>query len=287
MTALAEFGIVLRRETPGEHRAPCPECARTKQRRGDDALAVRIEPDGGGTWLCHRCGWAGGFGPERREAVAKRPLRRLRHPPPEPEPDPQAERNRERAQEVWRQAGSVPLGGIARAYLVERRRITTWDPDRLRWHPECPWRGGTAGCLVAPVNAAVGGLVVGVWRIRPVLAGEVERRALGPMGGNCSRLVQADGPVLAITEGAEDALAYHELSGVPAWAALCAGNMAQLALPERFREVHVVADADPVGMEKAAELVRRMRAEGREARLIKPLHHKEANDVLRARRTSA
>jgi hypothetical protein len=51
--------------------------------------------------------------------------------------------------------------------------------------------------------------------------------------------------------------------------------------------VQVVADADQSGMDNAAELVRRARAEGREARLIKPLHHKDANDVLKGQRPSA
>src|SRR5215210_6928066 len=59
MSALAEVGIRLRREVPGEHRAACPECARAKPRRSDDALAVRLEPDGGATWICHRCAWRG------------------------------------------------------------------------------------------------------------------------------------------------------------------------------------------------------------------------------------
>ena len=113
---------------------------------------------------------------------------------------------------------------------------------------------------MAPVNDAATGLVVGVWRIRPALEGQVERRGLGPTKGNACRLSQAPGPTLAIAEGVEDALAYGELSGVPCWAALSAGNMAELILPARFREVHVVADADAAGRENAARLVRRLRA---------------------------
>ncbi len=70
---LAEVGIHLRDERPGEHRAPCPKCARTKHRARDDALAVRVEgPDGGATWTCHRCGWRGGIGPEREYRQTER-----------------------------------------------------------------------------------------------------------------------------------------------------------------------------------------------------------------------
>jgi putative DNA primase/helicase len=246
-------------------------------------LAARVEPDGAATWLCHRCGWRGAVA-----APGRTPRRAPRPAAPAPEPQPEA--NRELAKNIWLEATNIPPAGIARAYLVEVRGLTVWDQDRLRWHPECPWSGvpgGRTGCIIAPVNAAVGGLVVGVWRIRAVLTGKVERRGLGPTKGNASRLFWAPGPQIAVTEGVEDALAYQELSGVPAWAALSAGNMAELVLPVRLSEVQVVADADPAGLDNGAELVRRLRAEGRTARLIKPHHHKDANDVLRARRPSA
>jgi hypothetical protein len=134
------------------------------------------------------------------------------------------------------------------------------------------------------VNAQLGGLVSGVWRIRPFLNGKVPRKGLGPMKGNCSRLFPAAGPLLAVTEGVEDALAYHELSGVSTWAALNAGNLVGLVLPVRFTEVHVVADADDTGMRRAREAVLRFRQEGRRASLIRPIAAKDANDVLRARR---
>src|SRR3954469_22682415 len=69
---LADHGIRLRRETPGEHRTASPRCAEAKHRPRDDALAVKLEPDGGATWTCHRCNWKGGLpapGRERRKPV--------------------------------------------------------------------------------------------------------------------------------------------------------------------------------------------------------------------------
>jgi twinkle protein len=59
MSGLVEVGIRLKSETLGEHRTACPECARTKQRPRDDALAVKVEPEGSATWCCHRCSWKG------------------------------------------------------------------------------------------------------------------------------------------------------------------------------------------------------------------------------------
>jgi putative DNA primase/helicase len=299
--SLAELGICLRQETPGERRAACPQCARSKVRKADTALAVKIEPEGSATWCCHRCGWKGALAPPG-EPVRRRwqPSRHQHRPAPDrppagsggpaarlPEPN---DRKLKLAQDLWRQTEDIWPGlKLPWRYLREVRGIRRWNHDRLRWHSCCPWTDDATGrllhvgCLIAPVNAAVGGLVVGVWRIRPALMGKVERKGLGPTKGNCSRLFPATGPVLAITEGVEDALAYRELSGIPSWAALSAGNMTELILPPRFREVHVIADADEGGLLKAREAVLRFRREGRGASLILPTEGKDANDVLRRR----
>ncbi len=141
------------------------------------------------------------------------------------------------------------------------------------------------GCIIAPVNAAVGRA-----RGRRLAHQARARRARSSAAGSARpratarRLFEAPGPLLAVTEGVEDALAYRELSGVPTWAALNAGNMVELVLPARFTEVQVVADVDDVGMQRAREAVLRLRREGRDARLIRPIAAKDANDVLRARR---
>jgi hypothetical protein len=138
------------------------------------------------------------------------------------------------------------------------------------------------------VNDAATGLVVGVWRIRPNLTGKVERKGLGSVGGNACRVLWAPGPQLAIAEGVEDALAGCELTGVPAWAALSAGNMKTLVLPERFRDVLILADRDEngTGLENANVLADRLRREGRYAEIRLPDAVKDPNDVLLARRAA-
>ena len=82
-TSLADLGVSLRRETPGQHRAACPRCAGRKRRPGDGALAVRLGPDGTGVFYCHRCGWSGLLRPgegslDRRSASALAALRGLK-----------------------------------------------------------------------------------------------------------------------------------------------------------------------------------------------------------------
>jgi len=171
---------------------------------------------------------------------------------------------------------------LAAAYLTERRGIRQWDSYALRFHPRCPWERGTAPCIVAPVENAEGELT-GIWRIRLAKEGKVERLGLGPTKGNFAPVVDHAGlDTLTIAEGVEDALAAWELTTYPAWAALNAGNMAVLRLPTQFRHVIICADRDPggQGLQGARTLALRLRAEGREARIIIPSEDKDPNDLL-------
>ena len=189
------------------------------------------------------------------------------------------------ARRIWSEAEYLTRRSdpLAVAYLVERRGITWWDTYSLRWHPHCPWGLGTAGCIIAPIENIAGDLVA-IWRIRPVMEGEVERRGLGPMAGCPAPVIDHAGlEILTVAEGVEDALAAWVLTTYPAWAALSAGNMAALNLPAQFRQVIICADAEPVGIDAARKLASRLRTEGREARVLVPEAGKDANDVLRAR----
>jgi DNA primase len=203
------------------------------------------------------------------------------------EVDAEAERKAEAARCIWSETIEIPAGP-GRDYLHLRRQITSWDPDRLRWHPHCPWKGAPenrAGCIVAPINNRITGLVVGVWRILPVLQGEVERRGLGAKRQHASRLFHAPGHELGLAEGVEDALAAHKLTGLPVWATLTAENMAAVVLSAWFRSVTIFTDTDQVGRWYAHTLAKRLREEEREVRILRPQVGKDANDVLlRARR---
>lgn len=195
---------------------------------------------------------------------------------------------------IWRASETIPPG-LPFDYLAERRGIPSWDSDRLRWHPECPWGTGTAGCIIACVTDHRSGYATAIWRIRPVLEGKVERRGLGPTKGNAARLFEPEGDEVAVSEGVEDALAFHALTGLPTWSALSSSNMRALILPARFRHVAVVADNDPPdprtgvspGVDAAQELARRLLAEGRAVEVFKPKNLKDASDVLQQARRSA
>ena len=129
-----------------------------------------------------------------------------RNEPRAAEPEPDHNRNTELARTIWRQTETI-ADGLPFDYLTRRRGLTHWDCDRVRWHPACPWGRDRVGCIVAPVVDHRTGYTVGIWRIRPVMEGKVERLALGPTKGNCSPTWWPEGDELAIAEGIEDALA--------------------------------------------------------------------------------
>src|SRR5689334_5229805 len=113
MTTLADYGIRLRREQPGEHRASCPRCAEAKHRPGDDALAVKVEPDGGATWVCHRCDWRGSLRTREEPRVARRPAP---PPPPERPKQPFTDLDAQR----WSRAKPALPGTLPARYLATR-----------------------------------------------------------------------------------------------------------------------------------------------------------------------
>jgi putative DNA primase/helicase len=91
----------------------------------------------------------------------------------------------------------------------------------------------------------------------------------GATRGGAIRLYPA-GETLAVTEGIETALAFRLATGLPAWAAICAGGMAQLIVPAEVRLVVICADHDPVGLKAARALARRLLFEQRRVKILSP-----------------
>jgi putative DNA primase/helicase len=152
--ALVERGIELRRYQPGNHRAPCPWCAKGKR---DDALAVKIDADGA-TWFCHRCGEKGG---NRNGDCTSSRRRELSHKQDgkEPSDDGRFERHETLSpwgQTLWENARPIEPGTIAATYLEGRGSALPPFPaeTHLRWHPALSdlVSGYTGPALVALVT---------------------------------------------------------------------------------------------------------------------------------------
>lgn len=229
---------------------------------------------------------ARGILPKRGE----RPLPR-RDSRPDPEAEADLQRRVEAAWSIFDGTDDI-RGTLGERYLIEHRGITvTRDPatdpyllDRLRFHPVCPFKGGTAPAVVAAVTGP-SGYLRGIWRIRLDGFGrKVGRFGLGDCRGGAVRSVPAlNDDHIAVAEGVEDALAFMQIAKIPTWAGCSTSGVAGMVLPPRFRRVTIVADDDPPkrrpngstffpGVEAARKFASRLKAEGRAVRIIRPPH---------------
>lgn len=87
-----------------------------------------------------------------------------------------------------------------------------------------------------------------------------------------SGIVRLAEPVdtLALAEGIESALSFIQLSGIPTWAALSAGNLCNISLPPTVQEVVLAADNDELGLDEARKAGHRWRLEGRQVLIGRP-----------------
>ena len=109
------------------------------------------------------------------------------------------------------------------------------------------------------------------------------KRRLARYWGSAVRLAPLAAE-LVIGEGIETAAAAGVLMGLPAWSAICAGNLGALVLPVGVRSIVISVDRDASGERNARQAATRWRAEGRHVRLLVPdTPGHDAADVLRAR----
>jgi putative DNA primase/helicase len=173
---------------------------------------------------------SGIIGTDRRDR-ARRTLAYIKPVPTEHEPDARAAR-------LWN--NSVPPQGTPVQTYLERRGIPI-IPLSLRYHAD-------ARAMLAGFQRPDGKLV-GAQSTALTLSGEKAsadaRRTFADMRDGAVRLAAA-AEVMGLTEGTETGLSAMVMSGVPVWVAL-GGRMAEVALPELVREVHIFGDNDPPG----------------------------------------
>lgn len=189
--------------------------------------------------------------------------------------------------------GSTPLteADPAGLYLASRGLSAFTSCLALRYRGDAHHQsGGRCPALVAEVLDAAG-QPIAVHRTYLTRDGrkaslDPNRMTLGPMWGGAVRLTPdlAAPPALVVGEGIETSASAGLLLGLPAWAALSAGNLGGgLVLPDGVRAVTIAADADAVGLKEADRAARRWGAEGRTVRVLAPQGAgQDFNDVLRA-----
>ncbi len=195
----------------------------------------------------------------------------------------------EAARRIWRVC-SVVAGSPVLRYLATRG-IVADPPASLRWAPRCRHpEGGFLPAMVARIDDVAGELI-GVHRtfLKPGGLGKAEvgitKAMLGRASGGAVRLAPV-AQTLLIGEGIETRLAVMQATAIPAWAALSAWGLAELALPATVRTVIIAADHDAngAGQRAARAAVLRWRSEGRRVRLAMPPDPwTDFNDVLLGR----
>jgi Toprim domain len=112
---------------------------------------------------------------------------------------------------------------------------------------------------------------------------EPNRMMLCPADGCAIHLAPA-APKMLIGEGIETTAAAMRLAGLPGWAAMAAGNLAKVVLPDLVREVVIAADNDEAGIKGAIAAAQRFQREGREVWVRAPEEGNwDYNDLLRRR----
>ncbi len=188
-----------------------------------------------------------------------------------------AARNSALAREIWARRQELP-DSIAESYLRSRGLEPPYPPTLAFLPDEFHQEGGERWpALLAAVAVGESRQVVAVHRTYLQRDGsgkapvKPERKMMGPVMGGAVRLAAA-GEELAITEGIETGLAVQQATGEPTWAALSAGGIRKIELPQLplAREVIIAADHDEAGERAAEAAAKRAHGEGRVVRICKP-----------------
>lgn len=200
------------------------------------------------------------------------------------------ERNQVRALALWR--GSEPLTGtLADRYLTSRLLGGLATSPALRFRGDTPHpEGARLPALIALVTD-VSGAAIAIHRTYLARDGsksqtEPAKASLGPVWSGAIRLMPiVSGRPLVIGEGIESSASAGLLMGLPAWAAVSAGNLAKgVKLPPEARNVVIAADPDRAGRAAGRDAWLRWKAEGRQVQIATPdLEGVDFNDLLMSR----
>ena len=177
------------------------------------------------------------------------------------------------ARRVWQSCG--PIQGTAADAYLRSRGITIGLPDSLRFG-RLQFAGQMRPALVAIV-AGPDNKFRGVHRIflkddgtKADLEGGKVKFSLGPVIGGAIRLAPA-AQMLTICAGLEDGLSLQQILGRAVWVATGDVGLERMALPLGVDDVVIGIDADASGERVGKALGGRLVAEGRKARLIRPI----------------
>lgn len=162
---------------------------------------------------------------------------------------------RELAEKIWIESKPLNLDhdNAVLKYLKRRGLKKLTGLESLRFHPELTYfdeDGKSIGKFPALVSKIVdvAGNFLGIHRIYLDEFGNKAnlnpvKMALGKIATGAIHL-DAVTDVLNVAEGIETALAVRAMTGQPTWAAISAGNLKNLHIPDTVRKVTIWADLD-------------------------------------------
>jgi putative DNA primase/helicase len=261
---------------------PCPLCG------GKDRFQF-TDKFGEGNYHCRGCGPGGGFKLAQAatgmdfNAVLQAVERYLgmECTPSRAASEPGIERMKKLVQRIWNEARPVTTGDEVGKYLASRGLALREYPAALRFHPSLGYYAkDEAGktkklaeypAMLACIQAA-DGHIVSLHRTyllegKKLHAQDAKKVLSSGVSGAAIRL-WIPSVELAITEGIENAIAVHLATGKPVWAALAAGNLEKLWIPESAPRISIYADNDAdgdfAGQTFAFALARRLKRERKE-----------------------
>lgn len=208
-------------------------------------------------------------------------------PPVDREREAKARANKqERALALW--SGARPVADTpAELYLIRRGIAFLSASPALRFRGITPHPTGESHSALLALVSDPKGEALAIHRTYLRADGtkakvDPSKASLGPIWGSAIRLslYDPDGP-LVVGEGIETAASAGHLMGLPAWAAISAGNLAKgLVLPREVGRVIIAADPDQAGRDAARAAWLRWKAEGREVKIALPTGDGDFNDLL-------
>jgi Toprim domain/CHC2 zinc finger len=279
---IAHRGIALKRVTMHEYAGPCLVCG------GRDRFSINTKKQ---IFRCRVCDKGGdviamvqlfdgsGFREAVRALAGDDPRQQIVFPksqPKEQTPDEDQREKRRRAAWLWSQRQLI-AGTVAEKYLRTARGIDCALPNTLGFLPA---RGDYPPAMIAVysipgesepgvLDAPTGVDSVHITRLLPDGSdrerGEFARITLGqPLGRPIVLAPPNDLLGLAITEGIEEALTVHQVTGLGAWAAGSAPFMPSLAsaVPNYIDCVTICADPDKAGQDNTCKLAEAIAARG-------------------------
>jgi Toprim domain-containing protein len=268
----------------GVYDVPCPVCGPHKRSASARRRVLRIWHEGPGfaSYHCPRCPMSGFALAEGAVPTLDQTKIERQRSEAKVLDGVYAARQRDKARWLWRTARSA-IGSPVERYLESRglalalpATIRFSEPRNANHHPSMVTAFGfpsepVPGRLHVADNAIAG---VHLTFLKPDGSSKADAAPNKIMIGRCVGVPLVLAPVndiggLVITEGIEDALSVHCVTGLGAWAAGSAVRLPALAeaVPNYTECVTVMMDADPAGRRGSTKLAARLMACGIEARL--------------------